>query len=79
MLSDPVVTRELHADWLALTEPGTAAAAFDPDTVFALPEPARRWLLHSIAPGTPLLRRAVLKQTRPDPEPGLRPLHRRRG
>ncbi|MDT7683455.1 MAG: hypothetical protein QOG57_3765 [Pseudonocardiales bacterium] len=27
---------------------------FDPDTVDHLPEPARWWLLHAIAPGVPL-------------------------
>lgn len=34
----------------------TAEAAFDPAVLSALPEPARRWLGHAIAPGTPLAR-----------------------
>ena len=35
----------------------TAAASvetFDPAAIVSLPEPARRWLGHAIAPGTPL-------------------------
>ena len=32
----------------------TAAETFDPAAITGLPEPARRWLGHAIAPGTPL-------------------------
>ena len=32
----------------------TAAETFDPAAIMGLPEPARRWLGHAIAPGTPL-------------------------
>ena len=32
----------------------TTAETFDPDAIMGLPEPARRWLGHAIAPGTPL-------------------------
>ena len=32
----------------------TTAATFDPAAIVGLPEPARRWLGHAIAPGTPL-------------------------
>jgi hypothetical protein len=41
----------------------TATAAvetFDPAAIMGLPEPARRWLGHAIAPGTPLWGRAEL-------------------
>jgi Family of unknown function (DUF6544) len=41
----------------------TAAATaetFDPAAIMGLPEPARRWLGHAIAPGTPLWGRAEL-------------------
>jgi hypothetical protein len=38
-------------------QPGT----FDPDAIADLPEPARRWLTHAIAPGAPLARRAALE------------------
>src|SRR5438067_4432369 len=31
-----------------------AAETFDPAAITGLPEPARRWLGHAIAPGTPL-------------------------
>lgn len=37
-----------------------APAAFDPAMVAGLPEPARRWLTHVIAPGTPLWRSVEL-------------------
>ena len=32
----------------------TTAETFDPAAITGLPEPARRWLGHAIAPGTPL-------------------------
>lgn len=32
----------------------TTAETFDPAAITGLPEPARRWLAHAIAPGTPL-------------------------
>ena len=32
----------------------TTAETFDPAAIMELPEPARRWLGHAIAPGTPL-------------------------
>jgi len=37
-----------------------AAETFDPAASMGLPEPARRWLSHAIAPGTPLWSRAEL-------------------
>jgi hypothetical protein len=38
----------------------TATETFDPAAATGLPEPARRWLSHAIAPGTPLWNRAEL-------------------
>jgi hypothetical protein len=52
----------LHDDWRRLTAPTEPAEPFDPGMVDHLPEPARRWLRHAIAPGTPLRRRVVLRQ-----------------
>jgi hypothetical protein len=43
-----------------MTAATAAAEAFDPTATMGLPEPARRWLSHAIAPGTPLWRRAEL-------------------
>src|ERR1044071_5925104 len=37
-----------------------AAETFDPAAIMGLPEPARRWLGHAIAPGTPLRGRGEL-------------------
>jgi hypothetical protein len=41
----------------AVTQP----PMFDPQLAAGLPLPARRWLVHAIAPGTPLSQTAVLK------------------
>ncbi|MHA6794250.1 DUF6544 family protein [Pseudonocardia bannensis] len=48
------------ADWARLVEPTPQPAIFDPAMVAPLPTPARRWVEHAIAPGTPLLRVVVL-------------------
>jgi hypothetical protein len=40
--------------------PGGPRQVFDAQTVAGLPAPARRWLVHAIAPGTVLARAAVL-------------------
>jgi hypothetical protein len=45
-----------------LTRPTESAESFDPAMVEHLPGPARRWLRHAIAPGTPLRRSVVLHQ-----------------
>jgi hypothetical protein len=45
----------LEPMWRELQAPG-ADAAFDPAMADGVPEPARRYLLHAIAPGTPLAR-----------------------
>lgn len=51
----PVGARSVAAEWGRLAAPKAAEAnGFDPASVSALPEPARRWLIHSLAPGTPL-------------------------
>lgn len=52
----------LHDDWRRLTSPTEPAEPFDPDMVEHLPDPARRWLRHAIAPGSPLRRAVVLRQ-----------------
>lgn len=52
--------RRLKAIWRSLEGDGRGAA-FRPDMVEGLPEPARRYLLHSIQPGTPLASSVVLR------------------
>jgi hypothetical protein len=47
--------------WDRLAHPAPPAARFDPSTLTGLPEAARRWLAHAIAPGTPLYRAVVLE------------------
>jgi hypothetical protein len=41
--------------------PRASEATFEPSLVADLPEPARRWLTHAIAPGTPLWRSVLLE------------------
>ncbi len=41
--------------------PAGALERFDPETVAGLPDPARRYLLHAIAPGTPLAHAVALE------------------
>jgi len=43
-----------------MTATAAVAGTFDPAATAGLPEPARRWLSHAIAPGTPLWSRAEL-------------------
>jgi hypothetical protein len=40
--------------WRRLALPTPASDLFDPALAAGLPEPARRWLVHSISPGTPM-------------------------
>lgn len=47
--------------WQELSRPTRAPEHFDPGALTDLPEPARRWLTHAIAPGTPLWRSAALR------------------
>jgi hypothetical protein len=58
----PRLPARLREDWALLTRPTEPVEPFDPEMAADLPEPARRWVLHAIAPGTPLLRRVVLAQ-----------------
>ncbi len=56
----PRAARAVRRDWAQLTGvPGTPEP-FEPAMVEELPEPARRWLLHAIPPGTPLWPSVVL-------------------
>lgn len=47
--------------WRRLACPAEAPEQFDPAMVKLLPEPARRWLTHVIAPGSPLARAAIVE------------------
>ncbi len=47
--------------WDRLAHPAPPAARFDPSTLTGLPEAARRWLAHAIAPGTPMYRAVLLE------------------
>jgi len=49
----PRAARSRRRDWVRLAT-GTAADPFTAERTVGLPEPARRWLTHAIAPGTPL-------------------------
>ncbi|HSJ05520.1 MAG TPA: DUF6544 family protein [Longimicrobiales bacterium] len=51
---------QLRRTWSALESAGPNRG-FDPSMVEGLPEPARRWLLRAIRPGTPLARSATLR------------------
>lgn len=44
----------VHGEWQRLGATGVRPEPFEPTMVEGLPEPARRWLIHAIAPGTPL-------------------------
>lgn len=50
----PKLPPAVRDDWRELAARPDATGSFDPASVSALPEPARRWLVHAIAPGTPL-------------------------
>lgn len=58
--SVPPAARRVRLDWTTLAAPAEYPAAFDPESLAALPEPARRWLSRAIAPGTPLWRSVQL-------------------
>jgi len=59
----PPAARRLTREWQRLTGSDRAAGRFDPAALDGLPEPARRWLTHAIAPGTPLWRSVELSMT----------------
>jgi hypothetical protein len=50
----PRAARRVRSDWAELCAPTPHPARFDASMVAGLPEPARRYLTHAIAPGTPL-------------------------
>ena len=50
----PASARTVREEWDRLSTGTTETQAFDPVMLAGLPEPARRWLGHAIAPGTPL-------------------------
>jgi hypothetical protein len=50
----PRAARGLRRDWAALEHGPATHERFGSDSVAGLPEPARRWTTHAIAPGTPL-------------------------
>lgn len=50
----PRAARRVGEDWAGLASPTADPTPFCPDTLAALPEPARRYLTHVLAPGTPL-------------------------
>ncbi|MFI6317627.1 DUF6544 family protein [Nonomuraea sp. NPDC050556] len=61
VLAPPYLSDRARRDWAVLQEETRAPAAFDPADADLLPEPARRWVLHAIRPGTPLRRTALLR------------------
>lgn len=56
----PRAARSVRRDWVQLTAGGRPSERFDAAMVADLPEPARRWLVHAITPGTPLWPSVVL-------------------
>ncbi|HEX2298741.1 MAG TPA: DUF6544 family protein [Pseudonocardiaceae bacterium] len=52
--SVPRAARSVRREWDLLSSSTDQPKAFEPSMVADLPEPARRWLTHAIAPGTPL-------------------------
>ncbi|MEV0591440.1 DUF6544 family protein [Nonomuraea cavernae] len=61
VVAPPYLSYEARRDWQLLQAATEDPEPFDPARAGLLPEPARRWLLHAIAPGTPLLRAVVLE------------------
>jgi hypothetical protein len=59
----PSAARHVAREWQRLARTGPAPGRFDPAGLDGLPEPARRWLCHAIAPGTPLWQSAELSMT----------------
>lgn len=57
----PAAARALRGEWARLADGGGGQGSFAADRVADLPEPARRWLAHALAPGTPLWTSAQLR------------------
>lgn len=57
----PRLAEDARSDWAQLSMPSGPVEVFAPGQVTRLPAAARRWLLHAIAPGTPLLTTACLQ------------------
>jgi hypothetical protein len=53
--------RPAEGAWERLDIDRVSEATFEPSLVADLPEPARRWLTHAIAPGTPLAQSVLLE------------------
>lgn len=60
MSSVPREARPVRQAWDRLRADRPPADPFDVAMLAGLPEPARRWLTHAIAPGTPLWRSVEL-------------------
>jgi hypothetical protein len=56
----PAAARSLRAEWARLASGPAPQRRFAADLVTGLPEPARRWLTHAVAAGTPLWPRVQL-------------------
>jgi hypothetical protein len=56
----PAAARAVRRDWAELARSSAPERRLATDLVAGMPEPARRWLTHAIAPGTPLWRSVVL-------------------
>ncbi|MEU4702476.1 DUF6544 family protein [Nonomuraea dietziae] len=61
IVAPPRLTDSARHDWNVLQAPTPGPCPFDPADAGMLPEPARRWLLHAVRPGTPLRRSVVLR------------------
>ncbi|GAA4733817.1 hypothetical protein GCM10023328_11640 [Modestobacter marinus] len=59
----PAAARSVREEWDRLSIGTTEAGTFDPGMLAGLPEPARRWLGHALAPGTPLWQTVELSMT----------------
>jgi hypothetical protein len=60
MTTTPHSARSVRAEWTALCSATPDRSVFEPGLIRHLPEAARRWLRHSIAPGTPLYPTALI-------------------
>ena len=54
LMKAPAAARSLRAEWARLADAAAPPGRFAADLVASLPEPARRWLIHAVAAGTPL-------------------------